>query len=141
MSKGTQKFLKGTLVLSVAALVAKVLSAFFRVPLGNMIGDTGMAYYGYGYPIYTLLTSIAIVGIPSTIAKLVAERRVHGQYQEANLIFKQTMKLMVTVGIIVSILFAIAAPAMISLFKWEAPTIYSLLGLSLSPIFICIMGV
>lgn len=141
MSKGTEKFVKGALILSIAALVAKVLSAFFRVPLGNMIGDTGMAYYGYGYPIYTLLTSIAIVGIPSTIAKLVAERRVQGQYQEANNIFKQTMKLMIALGIIVSVLFLVSAPAMISLFKWEAPTIYSLWGLSLSPIFICIMGV
>ncbi|MGL4737322.1 MAG: putative polysaccharide biosynthesis protein [Cellulosilyticaceae bacterium] len=139
-SKGTQKFVKGALILSVAALVAKVLSAFFRVPLGNMIGDTGMAYYGYGYPIYTLLTSIAIVGIPSTIAKLVAERRVGGHYKEANAIFHNTMKLMLLLGVVVSALFLIAAPAMIELFKWEPDTIYSLWGLSLSPIFICIMG-
>ncbi|MGL4343616.1 MAG: putative polysaccharide biosynthesis protein [Cellulosilyticaceae bacterium] len=139
-TKGTQKFVKGALVLSIAALIAKVLSAFFRVPLGNMIGDQGMAYYGYGYPIYTLLTSIAIVGIPSTIAKLVAERRVKGEYQEASAIFHHTMKLMVGLGIIVSALFFLGSQTMIDVFKWEQDTIYSLWGLSLSPIFICIMG-
>lgn len=141
MSKSTEKFVKGTLILSVAALFAKVLSAFFRVPLTALIGDIGMGYYGYGYPIYTLCTAIAIVGIPSTIAKLVAEKRVLGQYKEAHLIFKHTLKLMIGVGAIMSALLAIGAPFMIRAFKWESQTIYSLWGLALSPLFVCIMGV
>ncbi|MEG0386993.1 MAG: polysaccharide biosynthesis protein, partial [Niameybacter sp.] len=141
MSKATGKFVKGALILSVAALIAKVLSAFFRIPLGSMIGNVGMGYYGYGYPIYTFLTSIAIVAIPSTLSKLVAEKRVVGQYKEAHLIFKYTMRFMIILGLSLSVLFFLGAPILISAFKWEAQTIYSLWGLALSPIFVCIMGV
>ena len=141
MSKSTEKFMKGTLILSVAALFAKVLSAFFRLPLAALIGDIGMGYYGYGYPIYTLCTAIAIVGIPSTIAKLVAEKRVIGQYKEAHLIFKHTLKFMIGLGAALSVLLAVGAPFLIRAFKWEAQTIYSLWGLALSPLFVCIMGV
>ncbi|MEG0013525.1 MAG: polysaccharide biosynthesis protein [Cellulosilyticaceae bacterium] len=141
MSSNTGKFVKGTLILSVAALFAKVLSAFFRVPLTMLIGDVGMGYYGYGYPIYTLFTAIAIIGIPSTMAKLVAEKRILGKYQEAHLIFKHTMKLMIIVGIVMAALLGFGAPIMIDAFKWEQPTVYSLWGLCLSPIFVCIMGV
>ncbi len=100
-----------------------------------------MGYYGYGYPIYTFLSSIAIVAIPSTISKLVAEKRVLGQYKEAHLIFKHTMRFMIIVGLIMSGFFIIGSPLLIKAFRWEEQTIYSLWGLSLSPIFVCIMGV
>ena len=42
MSKATGKFVKGALILSIAALIAKVLSAFFRIPLGSLIGNVGL---------------------------------------------------------------------------------------------------
>ena len=141
MSKETGKFVKGALILSVAALVAKVLSAFFRIPLGDLIGNVGMGYYGYGYPIYTFFSSIAIVAIPSTISKLVAEKRVHGEYKEAHTLFVYTMRLMMILGLVMSALFIFGAPLMIEVFKWEAQTIYSLWGLGLSPLFVCVMGV
>lgn len=137
----TQAFVKGALILSLAGLVAKVLSAFFRVPLGNLIGDAGMGYYQAGYPIYTLFTAIAIVGIPSTIAKLVAEKRVLGEYQGAKDIFTHTMKLMIGIGTMVSLLIFLATPVMIRAFNWAPETKYSLWGLAFSPFFVCIMGV
>ncbi len=141
MSKETGKFVKGALILSIAALVAKVLSAFFRIPLGDLIGNVGMGYYGYGYPIYTFFSSIAIVAIPSTMSKLVAERRVRGEYKEAHRIFTYTMKFMLVLGVAMSALFILGAPLMIDIFRWEPQTIYSLWGLGLSPLFVCIMGV
>lgn len=141
MSNQTQKFVKGALVLSVAGLVAKILSAFFRVPLTALIGDKGLGYYGLAYPIYTLFSAIAIVGIPSTIAKLVAEKRVQGKDAEAHQIFTHTFKLMLMIGILMSGLVVIGAPWMVKILNWEQEAIYSLWGLALSPMFVCIMGV
>ena len=40
MAKKT--FLKGAVILGVAGIIIKVLGAFFRIPLANIIGDTGM---------------------------------------------------------------------------------------------------
>lgn len=141
MSNQTQKFVKGAFILSIAGLLAKILSAFFRVPLTALIGDEGLGYYGLAYPIYTLFSAIAIVGIPSTIAKLVAEKRVQGKDAEAHQIFTHTFKLMLIVGSIMSLVVIAGAPFLVRLLNWEQGAIYSLWGLGLSPLFVCIMGV
>ncbi|NLI89230.1 MAG: polysaccharide biosynthesis protein [Epulopiscium sp.] len=141
MSNQTQKFVKGAFILSIAGLVAKILSAFFRVPLTALIGDTGLGYYGLAYPIYTLFSAIAIVGIPSTIAKLVAEKKVQGRDAEAHQIFTHTFKLMLIVGGVMSAVVILGAPFLVRALNWEEEAIYSLWGLGLSPLFVCIMGV
>ncbi|MGN1293051.1 MAG: oligosaccharide flippase family protein, partial [Levilactobacillus brevis] len=44
--------LQGALILSVAAFVAKLLSAVYRVPFQNMVGNTGFYVYQQVYPLY-----------------------------------------------------------------------------------------
>ena len=56
MSNNTSResFLKGALILSLAGVIVKIMGAFFRIPLSNLIGSIGMGYYQVVYPIYTL---------------------------------------------------------------------------------------
>ena len=44
-----KSFIQGAAVLAVAGLLVKVLGAIFKIPLGNMIGADGMAYYNPAY--------------------------------------------------------------------------------------------
>ena len=69
-----KSFLKGAVILGLAGIIIKVLGAFFRIPLANIIGDDGMGYYQTAYPIYNLFLTLAIAGIPTAIARMVAER-------------------------------------------------------------------
>ena len=78
MAKKT--FLKGAVILGVAGIIIKVLGAFFRIPLANIIGDTGMGYYQTAYPVYVLLLTLSTAGIPTAIARLVSERTAVGGY-------------------------------------------------------------
>ena len=52
-NKNKESFLKGALILGAAGVVVKIMGAFFRIPLGNLIGSTGMGYYQAVYPVYT----------------------------------------------------------------------------------------
>lgn len=90
MSKETKTFIKGAIILSIGGVIAKILSAFFRIPLTHLIKDTGIGYYQMPYPIYTLMIAIAYTGIPSTVSKIVSERLVHKKYKEAHRIFQYT---------------------------------------------------
>ncbi len=137
----TGTLVKGALILSIAGLIAKVLSAFFRIPLGNLIGDTGMGYYQTAYPVYTILTTIATAGVPATLAKWVAEKRVLGEYQLAQDLFRHTLKFMTLIGALLTAVIFLGAPLMIKLFSWAPETIYSLWGLGLIPWIVCILGV
>ena len=67
-------FVEGAFVLGIAGVIIKLMGFAFRIPLGNMIGDTGMGYYQAAYPIYVFLLLIAIAGIPIAISKMVSER-------------------------------------------------------------------
>jgi PST family polysaccharide transporter len=68
--------MKGAWTLSLAALIAKILSAVYRVPFQNLVGDTGFYVYQQVYPIYGIGMTFALSGFPVFISKLVAEARV-----------------------------------------------------------------
>ena len=41
------KIVKGAAILGIAGLIVKLLGVFLKIPLTAMIGEEGMAYYGY----------------------------------------------------------------------------------------------
>ncbi|KLI75848.1 MULTISPECIES: putative polysaccharide biosynthesis protein [Lacticaseibacillus] len=65
--------MRGAWILSLSSLIAKILSAVYRVPFQNMVGDTGFYAYQQIYPIYGLGMTFALSGFPVYISKLVAE--------------------------------------------------------------------
>lgn len=76
MQRKTMKtVMQGALLLSVASLIAKILSAVYRVPFQNMVGNTGFYVYQQIYPIYGIGMTFALSGLPMFISKLVAETK------------------------------------------------------------------
>ena len=73
--KTKDSFLKGAFILGMAGILVKIMGAFFRIPLGNLIGSKGMAYYQAAYPVYTLFLTLATAGFPTALAKLVSEKK------------------------------------------------------------------
>lgn len=74
MQRKTMKtVMQGAILLSVASLIAKILSAVYRVPFQNMVGNTGFYVYQQIYPIYGIGMTFALSGLPMFISKLVAE--------------------------------------------------------------------
>lgn len=97
-----QMAMQGAAVLTLAALVAKVLSAIYRVPLQNMVGNEGFYVYQQVYPIYGIGMTFALNGLPSFIGKQVA-------LQNNN---KQSKSLLKRYAVIVSV-FALACFALV----------------------------
>lgn len=79
--------MRGAVILSIAALIAKVLSAVYRVPFQNMVGNTGFYVYQQVYPIYGLGMTFALSGFPVFLSKLVAETK---QPASRRLLLKRT---------------------------------------------------
>ena len=95
-----KSLVKGAAVLAVAGIVVKVLGAFFRIPLGNMIGAEGMANYSPAYSLYAFMLVFATAGLPVAISKMVSERCATGQFREAERVFKISRTLMMIIGVI-----------------------------------------
>ena len=99
-NKNKESFLKGALILGAAGVVVKIMGAFFRIPLGNLIGSTGMGYYQAVYPVYTLFLTLATAGFPTALAKLVSEKRAIGDFGGAAKTFKVASTVLFLTGLV-----------------------------------------
>ena len=53
----------------------KVLSAVYRVPYQNIVGDIGFYIYQQVYPFYGVILTLSTLGFPIIISKLIAEKK------------------------------------------------------------------
>lgn len=140
MSKKTgQSFIKGAAILGVAAIIIKVMGAFFRIPLANLIGDEGMSYYQTAYPMYNWLIVISTAGLPAAIAKTIAERTAVGDHYGAHRVFKTILKLMMVIGFVGMLVMMLGADWVTSYVK-NAGGYYSFLALGPAILFVAIMS-
>lgn len=107
--KAKDSFLKGAFILGMAGILVKVMGAFFRIPLGNLIGAEGMAYYQAAYPVYTLFLTLATAGFPTALAKLVSEKNAIGDHKGAHKIFKVSYTVLFMTGILAFLVFFFGA--------------------------------
>lgn len=100
--------LKGAAWIAAGGFIAKIIGAIYRIPLTNLIGGKGLGLYQMVYPVYCLLLTVSATGIPSSIAKLTAERIKKGESTRP--LFLSAMKLFVLIGIGGTAIMAIVAP-------------------------------
>ena len=103
--------LKGATILMIAGIISKIFGAIFRIPLTNMIGAEGQAYYSAAYPIYQLLIVIATAGFPVAISRMVSERIAHGDYINAHKSYSLAMKVSMVLGTVSFIIMFFGARA------------------------------
>ncbi|MBQ8323098.1 MAG: polysaccharide biosynthesis protein [Clostridia bacterium] len=111
MAEETKKkngFLKGAATIAAGGFIAKAIGAVYRIPLTNLIGGHGLGLYQMVYPVYCMLLTLSATGIPSSIAKLTAERLERGEGDKP--LFKTAMKLFLIIGLVGSLLMAGLAP-------------------------------
>lgn len=91
--------MKGATILVIAGIVSKIFGAIFRIPLTNMIGAEGQAYYSAAYALYQLLFTIATAGFPVAISRMVSSRIAEGDFINAHKSYKLAMRVSLALGI------------------------------------------
>jgi len=71
---GERLMVKGAVILSAGAAATKILSAVYRIPFQNIVGDIGFYIYQQVYPFYGIAVAMASAGFPVIVSKLYAER-------------------------------------------------------------------
>ncbi len=133
-------FLKGAFILGLAGILVKVMGAFFRIPLVNIITSEGMGYYSTAYPLYVLLLVISTAGFPTAISKLVSEKIALGDRRGAHRVFKVSFRALISVGVITSaILFFGADFLVVNWFK-NPKALYSMKAIAPALLFVPIMS-
>ena len=103
MSKGQhQNFMGGAAILALAVAVTKVLGALYKIPLGNLLGSTGMAHFYVAYNIYSLLLVLSTAGLPTALSRMVAACDVKHQGGGVRRAFSTALLLLGGMGLVCS---------------------------------------
>ncbi|EKN70320.1 polysaccharide biosynthesis protein [Neobacillus bataviensis LMG 21833] len=102
----SKSLFKGAFILTIAAILTKILSAFYRIPFQNIVGDIGFYIYQQVYPFYGMAIVLATTGFPVVISKLYAEQKEKGDRAKSRLLLLVSFVFLQVFGIICfSILF------------------------------------
>ena len=138
-NKNKDSFLKGALILGMAGIIVKIMGAFFRIPLGNLIGAKGMGYYQAVYPVYTLFLTLATAGFPTALAKLVSEKNAIGDYKGVHKIFKVSYTVLFITGLIAFCIFFFGAQYIVTAMK-NPDAYYAMLAIAPALLFVPMMS-
>ena len=67
------KFVLSTFILIIGGFFTKIISMFIRIVMTRLLGTYGIGVYMLISPTFMLLISLASLGLPVAISKLVAE--------------------------------------------------------------------
>ena len=81
-----KEIFRGVFILTIGAIITKILSAIYRIPFQNMVGDVGFYIYQQVYPFYGLALVLSTNGFPLIISKFYAEKKHHGQGKSEGLL-------------------------------------------------------
>ena len=68
-----QNYLHGAAILVVATIITKILGAIYKIPLGNILGNDGFAYFNVAYNLYNVLLALSTAGLPIALSRLISE--------------------------------------------------------------------
>ena len=135
-----QSLIKGSLVLGLAGMVAKVLGFFFRWPLIMLIGDEGIGYYQLSYPLYMFFVAMAS-GVPVAVSKMISEKNAMGDVEGSYEVVKESAYLMMTLGIGTSLILFFFAKPIVNFLKWDMKSYYALIGISFAPMMVSFVSI
>ncbi|MDN4495376.1 putative polysaccharide biosynthesis protein [Ureibacillus aquaedulcis] len=88
---GMKEYMKGALLLTMAALLVKVLSAVYRVPFQNLVGDQGFYIYQQVYPFISFFVVWTSGGFAVAISKMLADAQNMTDAEQRKNIIKRTV--------------------------------------------------
>lgn len=134
-----QSFIQGGLILAGMGIISKFLGLFFRWPLVMMMGDEGMGYYQMVFPIFSIFIAIA-GGIPIALSKIISENNDTGKEGDNIVLVKISTVMLILLATFGGIAIFMFKDVIIKIFDWDIKVIYSLLAISIAPIFISIVN-
>lgn len=72
--KHTDTILKGSLILTGAGIISRIIGFFYRIFLSNTIGSEGLGLYQMVFPVAGLCLSICSMGISTSVSRFTASK-------------------------------------------------------------------
>lgn len=95
-----QSFQQGAIVLSLAAVLTKIIGALFKIPIQReeIAGITGFGYFATAYDVYLPVYTIALAGFPIAVSRMVSASVTLHRYRDVQVIYRVARKAFLLTG-------------------------------------------
>ncbi|MFI8685546.1 stage V sporulation protein B [Rossellomorea sp. NPDC077527] len=104
------KFLKGTMILMMAAFITRILGFVNRIVVARFIGEEGVGLFMMAFPTLILVITITQLGLPVAISKNVAEAESKGDIRKVKKILVVSLSLTLGLSLIFTPALILLAP-------------------------------
>lgn len=98
--KKGQNYLHGAAILTAGVIIMKILGFFYKIPLGNILGDEGYSMFMGAYSIYFIFFTLATAGLPVALSRLVAEADASGRARQEQKLFRVALATFTVLGLL-----------------------------------------
>lgn len=127
-------------MLTISALVIKVMGAIYRIPLGNIVSDEVMGDYNSAYNIYRMLLTISTAGLPVAVSKCISEANALNRRNQVNRIFQVAFSTFLALGVMSFVCMSVFAIPVSDVLLGNPKAVYCVLALSPAVLCVCIMS-
>ena len=92
-NKARSSYADGVAVLTVSAIIVKLIGVCYKIPLVRLLGSQGMGYFNAAYDVYALLSIISTTGLPVAVSVMMNQYK--GQQKR---IFMLSLSVFLTLG-------------------------------------------
>ncbi|MBR3879205.1 MAG: polysaccharide biosynthesis protein [Clostridia bacterium] len=132
--KRGQSFYSGVLVLSLSAVIVKIIGLIFKIPMLRLLGSEGMGYFNSAYEIYALLCVISTSGLPVAMSVMISRKK-DGEHAER--VFGSAMRLFLILGAVGSAVM-LAFSYSLARFLGNDKSFYAIIAIAPTLFFICV---
>lgn len=97
-----QNFMHGAVILTIGVVIMKILGAFYKIPLGNILKDDGYSMFTSAYNVYYVFFTLATAGMPVALSRLIAEADANGRAAQEEKTFRVALCTFAVIGILFS---------------------------------------
>ncbi len=99
-----QNYMHGAAILTVGVIIMKILGFFYKIPLGNILGDEGYSMFMGAYSIYYIFFTLATAGLPVALSRLVAEADANGRAKQEEKTFRVALVTFTVIGLVFALI-------------------------------------
>lgn len=118
----------------------KIIGALFKIPLSNLLGDSGAGYFSSAYDLFTPFYAMAMSGLPVAAARIISSFSSDKRYKDIKQFEGIIHRLFWIIGAVGIVLFIMLLPLLIAATDRDGNTRYGLLAVAPSVLLFCVMS-
>lgn len=104
-------------ILAMAGIISRIIGFIYRVPMANILGNSGNGIYSVSFGIYNIALTLSSYSMPLAVSKLMSERLAKKEYKNANFLYGRALVFAFNTGLIACLVLYFGAESFAKLYN------------------------